>query len=96
MTVADDVPRGDVIELTMKSEESRIYPGIARDAGAFGTPDEIRAALAAVKTAAALFTVEGGDHSFKVPKRGGASQDQVYDAVLDEIVRWLRTEVANP
>jgi hypothetical protein len=34
--------------------------------------------------------VEGGDHSFKVPKRSGMTQDQVYDAVLDEIVRWLR------
>jgi predicted alpha/beta-hydrolase family hydrolase len=57
---------------------------------AFGTPEELRAALADVKTAAALHVVEGGDHSFKVPKRSGMTQDQVYDAVLDEIVRWLR------
>jgi uncharacterized protein len=56
---------------------------------AFGAPDELRAALADAK-AADLFVVEGGDHSFKVPKRGAMPQDAVYDAVLDEIVRWLR------
>jgi hypothetical protein len=37
--------------------------------------------------------VEDGDHSFKVPKRSAMSQDQVYDFVLDEIVRWLRLNV---
>jgi predicted alpha/beta-hydrolase family hydrolase len=57
----------------------------------FGTPDELRAALADAD--ADLFVVEGGDHSFKVPKRGAMPQDQVYDAVLDEIVRWLREKV---
>lgn len=35
----DGVPRGRVVELTMRSEESKIYPGIARDEGTFGTPD---------------------------------------------------------
>ena len=33
------VPQGDVFEFTMKSEDSKIYPGIARDADTFGTPD---------------------------------------------------------
>lgn len=33
------VPQGTVIEFTMDSADSRIYPGIARDAGPFGTPD---------------------------------------------------------
>ena len=31
--------RGKVIEFTMNSTESKIYPGIAREAGTFGTPD---------------------------------------------------------
>lgn len=31
--------RGRVVEFTMKSEDSKIYPGIARDQGTFGTPD---------------------------------------------------------
>jgi predicted alpha/beta-hydrolase family hydrolase len=57
---------------------------------AFGSPDELRAALADARTAADLFVVDGGDHSFKVPKRGAMPQDQVYEMVLDEIVRWMR------
>jgi uncharacterized protein len=56
---------------------------------AFGTPDELRAALAGAKTAADLCVVDGGDHSFKVPKRSAMTQDQVCDFVLDEMVRWL-------
>jgi enterochelin esterase-like enzyme len=39
MTVADGVPRGIVHTFTMSSADSRIYPGIARDKGTFGTPD---------------------------------------------------------
>jgi uncharacterized protein len=58
----------------------------------FGTPDELRAALAEAKAAADLCVVDGGDHSFKVPKRSAMTQDQVYDFVLDEIVRWLRAK----
>ncbi len=33
------VPQGTVFEFTMKSTDSKIYPGIARDAGTFGNPD---------------------------------------------------------
>jgi enterochelin esterase-like enzyme len=33
------MPRGTVIEFTMNSSESKIYPGIARDPGTFGTVD---------------------------------------------------------
>jgi uncharacterized protein len=62
---------------------------------AFGTPEELRDALSDAKAAGDLFVVEGGDHSFKVPKRGAVPQDQVYDAVLDEIVRWLTTRVVG-
>src|SRR5262249_33772460 len=60
---------------------------------AFGTPDELRLALTGVKAAADLYVVDRGDHSCKVPKRGAMPQDQVYDAVLDEIVRWIRAKV---
>jgi enterochelin esterase family protein len=34
-----DIPRGVVITFRMRSEDSKIYPGIARDAGTSGTPD---------------------------------------------------------
>ncbi|HKO12324.1 MAG TPA: alpha/beta hydrolase-fold protein [Acidobacteriaceae bacterium] len=39
MQVHEDVPHGTVTELTMTSEESKFYPGIARDPETFGTPD---------------------------------------------------------
>jgi enterochelin esterase family protein len=39
MQVHEDVPKGAVYEFTMTSADSKIYPGIARDAGTFGTPD---------------------------------------------------------
>jgi iron(III)-enterobactin esterase len=35
----DGVPQGTVSEFTMSSGDSKIYPGVARDAGTFGTPD---------------------------------------------------------
>jgi len=38
-TVQDGVPQGTVLNLTMSSADSKIYPGIARDQGTFGTPD---------------------------------------------------------
>src|SRR5580693_6743160 len=39
MSAGDGIPKGTVIEFTMNSADSKIYPGIARDAGTFGTPD---------------------------------------------------------
>jgi hypothetical protein len=39
LTAHEGVPQGKVYEFTMDSADSRIYPGIARDAGTFGTPD---------------------------------------------------------
>jgi enterochelin esterase family protein len=33
------LPQGNVYEFTMNSSGSKLYPGIARDPGAFGTPD---------------------------------------------------------
>jgi predicted alpha/beta-hydrolase family hydrolase len=60
---------------------------------AFGTPDELRSIMDELKVAADFCVVDNGDHSFKVPKRSPMSQDQVYNFVLDEIVRWLRVKV---
>jgi predicted alpha/beta-hydrolase family hydrolase len=64
----------------------------ARDA--FGTPEELRPVLKHLKAPADLYVVEGGDHSFKVPKRGGIPQEAVYKAVLDEIEGWLGRRIA--
>lgn len=42
--------QGTVIEFTMKSSDSKIYPGIARDANTFGTPDPANPAKLIVTT----------------------------------------------
>ena len=39
MTAQEGVPHGKVTEFTMKSEDSKFYPGIAREPKTFGTPD---------------------------------------------------------
>jgi iron(III)-enterobactin esterase len=39
MTVQEGVPQGTVVNFTMSSADSKMYPGVARDAGTFGTPD---------------------------------------------------------
>jgi iron(III)-enterobactin esterase len=38
-TINPSVPQGAVTEITITSADSKFYPGIARDAGTFGTPD---------------------------------------------------------
>ena len=50
MTVRDDVPHGTVHVFTMSSADSRIYPGVARDSGTFGTPDPNDSAKLVVTT----------------------------------------------
>jgi len=57
---------------------------------AFGTPEELRPALAPLGATATLQVVEGGDHSFKVPKRGPITQEEVFARVQDEIAGWIR------
>jgi enterochelin esterase family protein len=39
MSVHEGVPQGTVVEFTMNSTDSKIYPGIARDKGTFGSAD---------------------------------------------------------
>jgi predicted alpha/beta-hydrolase family hydrolase len=65
----------------------------ARDA--FGTPAELRPILKDLQAPADLYVVEGGDHSFKVPKRGGPPQEMVYNSVLDRIEEWLQDRLAT-
>ncbi|MGD0435757.1 MAG: alpha/beta hydrolase-fold protein [Bryobacteraceae bacterium] len=39
MSVKEEVPHGQVFEFTMESKDSKIYPGVARELGAFPQPD---------------------------------------------------------
>src|ERR1700730_1326432 len=62
---------------------------------AFGSPDELRPIIKELKAPADLYVVESGDHSFKVLKRAGITQEDAYKAVLDRIELWLRHSFAN-
>ena len=59
----------------------------ARDA--FGTQAEISAIVKKHRLKADLYFVDGGDHSFNVPK-SVKPQQQVYEEVMDEVARWCR------
>jgi enterochelin esterase-like enzyme len=48
--VQQDTPQGTVIEFTMNSTDSKIFPGIARDANTFGTADPADSAKLVVTT----------------------------------------------
>ena len=56
----------------------------------FGTPDELRPIIKKFDPPATIYTIDGGDHSFKVPKRSGMSREEIHSAAQDEIARWLR------
>jgi uncharacterized protein len=62
---------------------------------AFGTPDELRPIIEQLTSTAVLHVVDGADHSFKVPKRLGISQESVYEAIQDRVAQWLRGIVAR-
>jgi enterochelin esterase family protein len=49
-TVHDGVPQGKIYEFTMNSADSKLYPGIARVDGTFGTPDPTDSAKLIVGT----------------------------------------------
>ena len=55
-----------------------------------GTPEEIQPFVKNLRPAAKIFSIEGGDHSFKAPKKFGLPQEQVFEAAMNEIDRWVR------
>lgn len=58
---------------------------------AFGTPDEIRPIIKQLRLPAKIYPIEGGDHSFKVPKSSGLTQAEVYEAALDKVAQWVQS-----
>jgi predicted alpha/beta-hydrolase family hydrolase len=62
---------------------------------AFGTPAELQPIISQLEPTADLFVVEGGDHSFKIPKSVGVKQQDVYRAIQDRIETWLRMIVSS-
>jgi enterochelin esterase family protein len=100
--VQEGVPQGAVYEFTMNSTDSRIYPGIAREPGTFGTPDPANPAKLNVTTShPAAYTrrvavyvprqyVPGTPAPFIV---GADGPDRVLFTVLDNLIAQARVPV---
>lgn len=58
---------------------------------ALGTPEEIQPFVKDLRPPAKIYAIEGGDHSFKTPKKFGMDQPQIYEGAMDEIARWATT-----
>ena len=58
---------------------------------ALGTPEEIQPHIKELRPAAKIFQIQGGDHSFKAPKKFGSPQEQIYEDAMNEIDRWARS-----
>ncbi|HEX6648137.1 MAG TPA: alpha/beta family hydrolase [Pyrinomonadaceae bacterium] len=58
---------------------------------ALGTPEEIQPYIKNLRPAAKIYSIEGGDHSFKAPKKFGLPQEQIYENAMNEIDRWCRS-----
>jgi len=58
---------------------------------ALGTPEEIQPFVKSLRPPAKIYAIEGGDHSFKTPKKFGLPQEQIYENAMDEIVSWAAT-----
>lgn len=61
----------------------------------FAEPEELRASVRRFAGAATVVVVDDGDHSFKVPRKGGRSQDAVHAEVQDTIVAWLKQVLSS-
>ena len=58
---------------------------------ALGSPDEIKPHIKNLRPAPKIYSIEGGDHSFKAPKKFGKPPDQIFDDAMNEIDRWVRS-----
>jgi iron(III)-enterobactin esterase len=100
--VQDSVPQGTVYNFTMSSADSKMYPGIARDANTFGTPDPADPAKLVVTTShPAPYTRRVAVY---VPKQyvagtaapfivGADGPDQTLFTVLDNLIAQKRVPV---
>ena len=103
MSVRDDVPHGKICNVTMNSADSRIYPGIARDRGTFGTPDPADPAKLVVTTSRpapytrriAVYVPQQYVSGTAAPLIVGADgPDQVLFTILDNLIANKRIPAA--
>jgi uncharacterized protein len=53
--------------------------------------DKLNGVLAPLSVPVTLHLIEEGDHSFKVPKRTGLSEQQIWDGIVQRVVSWLES-----
>jgi iron(III)-enterobactin esterase len=93
MTANDNVPKGTIYDFTMESKDSKIYPGIMREQGTFGTPDAKNAAKLDVTTShAAPYTRKLAVY---VPKQYVAGTAAPFIVGADGVDRALFTALDN-
>jgi iron(III)-enterobactin esterase len=93
MRVHADIPRGAVHTFTMSSADSKLYPGIARDSGTFGTPDPSNPASLVVTTSRARpYTRRVGVY---VPAQYVAGTEAPFIVGADGIDQLLFTALDN-
>jgi len=93
VSVKAGVPQGTVYEFTMNSADSKIYPGIAREAGTFGTPDPADPAKLVVTTSHPAAYVR--KVAVYVPKQYVAGTAAPFIVGADGIDRGLFTVLDN-
>jgi iron(III)-enterobactin esterase len=102
MTVQPSVPQGMVHKFTMESKDSKIYPGIRREQGTFGTPDPNNPAKLDVTTSAPAPYTRGV--SVYIPQQyvagtvapfivGADGPDQMLFTALDSLIAQKRVPV---
>jgi enterochelin esterase family protein len=101
MSVKEGVPQGQVFEFTMESKESKIYPGIAREANTFARPDPADPTKLVVSSHPAPYTrrvavyvpkqyVSGTEAPFIV---GADGPDRTLFTALDNLIAAKRVPV---
>lgn len=97
----EGVPQGQVIEFTMESKDSKLYPGIAREPGTFGRPDPANPNRLLVNSKPAPYTrkvavyvpkqyVPGTEAPFLV---GADGPDRALFVALDNLIHQKRVPV---
>ena len=92
MTMQEGVPQGEVFNFTMESTDSKFYPGIAREAGTFGTPDPANPNRLLVKSHPAPYTRKVAVY---VPKQYVAGTVAPFIVGADGIDKGLFTALDN-
>lgn len=57
---------------------------------AFGTPEQLAPAVAAMRPPPTVRVVKDGDHSFKLRRKDAPAQAEVYANIQQDIVSWIR------